>query len=505
MPSAANVKLDKQINAESSLAESNSTSPLRQAITIIEHKIRNLEKRKSKLESYRELQNSGKELNSDQKTAIAKYDEVLQTLDFARDLCKQFIGIAACTEKEIKKVAKKEAQLKTQAELARLREILLVQDALNQMGNESVREDFLQGRNGAAQLSEADLKLLDDLYPAVTPKHEAGNPTAFTNEVQAAAEHLLAVVDGKPKEVFGGTYSQVKEILGKIHESGYFDQAQDFGEIAGEEEQVLTETLEHTNLESCKPPMAPQVESLPENTLMNPPMHAPVEQPPQTENQNLTPAEPIFYQPQQPPSQVQIQQLIRPINEVMEMGSFLFLQESEIDTPLDQIPTQTFTNQSYVGNPPPPIPLPPHFQNIGNNMPPLQQQAPVQPQLQGNNIDNNNINVMNQSKLKERSLNPPINDMGLINERNTSNQQMNSERNMVKNIMTVINDSADAINSGLENLNMRAPVNSNNSYFQAMPNNNGNYNRPRQNHQQPNHQRNNMTRTQGGNSNRRHN
>lgn len=68
--------------------------------------------------------------------------------------------------------------------------------------------------------------MLDDLYPAVTPKHEAGNPTAFTNEVQAAAEHLLSTVDGKPKEVFGGTYSQIKEILGKIHESGYFDQAQ---------------------------------------------------------------------------------------------------------------------------------------------------------------------------------------------------------------------------------------------------------------------------------------
>lgn len=45
----------------------------------------------------------------------------------------------------------------------------------------------------------------------------------FTNEVQAAAEHLLAAVDGKQKEVFGGSYSHIKEILGKIHESGYFD------------------------------------------------------------------------------------------------------------------------------------------------------------------------------------------------------------------------------------------------------------------------------------------
>lgn len=67
-------------------------------------------------------------------------------------------------------------------------------------------------------------RLLDDLYPAVTPKHEAGDPNAFTNQVQAAAEHLLAVVDGKPKEVFGGTYSQIKEVIGKIHESGYLDQ-----------------------------------------------------------------------------------------------------------------------------------------------------------------------------------------------------------------------------------------------------------------------------------------
>lgn len=67
-------------------------------------------------------------------------------------------------------------------------------------------------------------RLLDELYPAITPKHEAGDPNAFTNQVQAAAEHLLAVVDGKPKDVFGGTYSQIKEVIGKIHESGYFDQ-----------------------------------------------------------------------------------------------------------------------------------------------------------------------------------------------------------------------------------------------------------------------------------------
>jgi caprin-1 len=46
------------------------------------------------------------------------------------------------------------------------------------MGQESVREDFLAGRNGAALLGEEDLKYLDDLYSEVLPKHgrEDGSP-----------------------------------------------------------------------------------------------------------------------------------------------------------------------------------------------------------------------------------------------------------------------------------------------------------------------------------------
>ncbi|CAG9819609.1 unnamed protein product, partial [Phaedon cochleariae] len=372
-------------------------SPLRQAITTIEHKIRNLEKRKSKLESYRELQNAGKELNSDQKTAVAKYTEVISTLDFARDLCKQFLGIAVSTEKEAKKSAKKEAAAKYQAELARLREILLVQDALNQMGNENVRDDFLHGRNGAAQLSETDLKLLDDLYPAVTPKHEAGNPTAFTNEVQAAAEHLLAAVDGKQKEVFGGSYSQIKEILGKIHESGYFDQAQIFEgytepeAIAEEPEEPSVEQLQLNNHETQQPEQpeelahpAPPVDTA---FVDQPPL---VEQPPLAEQPPLPPVveavappEQIFYQQiAQPPP-------LRPITEMLGTGSFFFLQESEIDPP-EQIPSQTYTNQNF-GAPLPhaAVPLPPHFATKPASMPPLPpnnhhlQQGP--PQSVGNN------------------------------------------------------------------------------------------------------------------------
>lgn len=46
------------------------------------------------------------------------------------------------------------------------------------MGSETVREDFLAGRNGAVKLTEADLKALDDLYIEVSPKRltEDGKP-----------------------------------------------------------------------------------------------------------------------------------------------------------------------------------------------------------------------------------------------------------------------------------------------------------------------------------------
>ncbi|KAL1506569.1 hypothetical protein ABEB36_005904 [Hypothenemus hampei] len=256
------------------------------------------------------------------------------------------------------------------------------------MGTDSVRNDFLNGRNGAAQLTESDLKLLDDLYPAVTPKHESGNPTTFTNHVQGAAEHLLAVVDGKPKEIFGGTYSQIKEILGKIHESGYFDQAQETLEDNGDNE-VMNIPLEQNEVLNEVPidtPLAAPIETLTIETANHQVVHAsianrppvPGEQPvaPILPPHQVPPVQPaividptlgvppphqppppneIFYQPQ--PQHAPRQ----PLTEVLGTGSFFFLQESEIDTP-DQIPTQTFTNQTFVVQPPPPIPLPPHFQ-----------------------------------------------------------------------------------------------------------------------------------------------
>lgn len=416
MPSAANVKIDKQINSDTTLPDCSGTtvSPLRQAITIIEHKIRNLEKRKSKLESYRQLQDSGKDLNQDQKTAIAKYEEVVQTLEFARDLCKQFLGIASVSEKEAKKQARKEIAAKSHSELAKIREVLLVQDALNQMGQDSIRDDFLLGQNGAANLTDADLKLLDDLYPVVTPKHEPGDATAFANQVQAAAEHLLAVVDGKQKKVFEGSYSQVKEVIGKIHESGYFDQAA----VTAYETTEVNDVDNHCNVDvpqqiEHSEEEIPPIESV--SVDANRPVPLPIEHPLEQLQQ---PDQQMFYQ-QQPP---------RPISEVLGPGSFHFLQDSELDTP-DTLPSQTFTNTSFVQAPPPPIPLPPNFQTYNNiNVPPpgngVNEEIappPIVPQPQPQQIEE-------PQKMRGQPPRPPPNQMYYQNNHSNSNNYNNNNR-----------------------------------------------------------------------------
>ncbi|XP_011708095.1 PREDICTED: caprin homolog [Wasmannia auropunctata] len=396
MPSA-NPKLEKQASTES-------VEPLRQAIVVIEHKIRNLEKRKGKLESYRDLQKNGRELNADQKTAVAKYDEVLQTLDITRDLYKQIVNIANDAVKQQKKLARKEAVERMQQDIAKVKEVLLTQHVLVSVNTESIRDDFFHGKNGAIKLSEEEFKYLDSLYNEMMIKHqrEEGDLT-FAQQAQKVAEHYVAIVDGKQREVIGTTYNKLKEIITKINQCGYFDQVHECSEATPMEE--ITETVAEVKVTNAQeqvneeysngndrhiPPesMIPipnfpvQVTTLPVvsgaapvsgpiSVVPQPMPHpaAPVDTPYYTNATNFVP-QPQQQQQQQPPQQQQqaqqSQQQPPRINDVIGTPNFFFLQESELDsdvtsqTPIVShippavnapIPTQTFTNQNFAGAP----------------------------------------------------------------------------------------------------------------------------------------------------------
>lgn len=115
------------------------------------------------MESYRDIEKSGKELSADQKVAVSKYDEVAMTLDFAREFSKQIIQIATASERDLKKKQKKDETSKKQGETSKIREVLIIQDVLSQLTDDAVRKDFLTGASGACKLEENELTLLDQL------------------------------------------------------------------------------------------------------------------------------------------------------------------------------------------------------------------------------------------------------------------------------------------------------------------------------------------------------
>lgn len=109
------------------------------------------------------MEKSGKDLSAEQKDAILKYDEVAMTLEFAREFSKQIDKVVITSEKDLKKKQKKDESLKKQNETSKIREVLIIQDILAQLQDESVRNDFLAGTNGACKLEESDYELLNSL------------------------------------------------------------------------------------------------------------------------------------------------------------------------------------------------------------------------------------------------------------------------------------------------------------------------------------------------------
>ncbi|KAK4291535.1 hypothetical protein Pmani_035645 [Petrolisthes manimaculis] len=156
MPSAS-VKLENQGSQET-------LDPFHKVMTLVEKKIRNLDKRKNKLEQYRVDLRAGKALNEDQQQAVNNYDNVVANLELVRELSQQFASILTDHNKQMKKQLKREQAEKQQEEISKIKEILKIQEVLQQMGQEEARTDFLAGSNGAVEITAEKLESLDLLY-----------------------------------------------------------------------------------------------------------------------------------------------------------------------------------------------------------------------------------------------------------------------------------------------------------------------------------------------------
>ncbi|KAG7267100.1 hypothetical protein CRUP_022392 [Coryphaenoides rupestris] len=223
---------------------------LKQVLGVIEKKVRNMEKKKGKLDDYQARKNKGEHLNQDQLDALTKYQEIVNNLDFARELQKSFVTLGQDIQKAVKKTVRREQLLREEVEQKRLKNVLELQYLLDRLGDDSVRQELRQGVGGSPLLTEADLGSLDEFYKLVGPDRDQNVRWVskvfqrWLTQYENASSHLWDLLEGRDKAVVGnnicpvtcGTTGQLsgacddldkalKESLDQVLLSGYFDQA----------------------------------------------------------------------------------------------------------------------------------------------------------------------------------------------------------------------------------------------------------------------------------------
>ncbi|XP_041836809.1 caprin-1a isoform X2 [Melanotaenia boesemani] len=222
------------------LGSGSHSEAMKHVLGVIDKKVRNMEKKKSKLDDYQAKKNKGERLNPDQLEALTKYQEINNNLDFARELQKSFLSMGQEIQKAVKKSARREQLQREEIEQRRLKTVLELQYLLDQLGDESVRQDLKRpDASGSSLLTDADLASLDEFYKLVGP--ERNYEVRLTDQYEEASLHLWEILEGRDKAVAGTTYKSLKDTLDKVLLSGYFDKAQTHQNGACEEEEAQEE------------------------------------------------------------------------------------------------------------------------------------------------------------------------------------------------------------------------------------------------------------------------
>ncbi|XP_076471944.1 uncharacterized protein LOC143301503 isoform X2 [Babylonia areolata] len=330
---------------------------------ILDKKVRNIEKRKSRLDVIRSKQAAGDTLEREQQETLKHYDDVVACLEFARDLQKTYNTTMLDIEKQQKKQMKREKQERAASDLKRTSDILEIQVTLDAMGNDSVRDHFKTGKYGAVVLTDDNLSSLDELYKLISPP--AAGEEKFGERMTAASEHINCLLEGRDRAVAGTTYKDVMDLLQLIIGCGYFERAREIEEAEVEAEPTEeTEEAAEEEEEASSPPEAPptstetfseppQPEVPPPSAPVQPPTPEVIEEQPLPHTQvmpsGVAPhegptssfvaqipmsASPTLFQApaMDPPPQPTVPKS-RPLAEIVSQveGTFSFLQESEID------------------------------------------------------------------------------------------------------------------------------------------------------------------------------
>ncbi|XP_072255049.1 caprin-2 [Pyxicephalus adspersus] len=191
----------------------------------LKHKIRNIEKKKVKLEDYRDRLNNGEDLNRDQLDAVQKYDEVLHNLEFAKDLQKTFSALSQDLIKAQKKSLRREHIQRLEAEKKRLRTVLEIQYLLQSFSLDHVQKDFKDALNGAMYLSSKELDYLTKFTKLIC--HKRFKHMSLEDEMDQLCVYFWNLLEGNEKTVAGTNYKYLKDLIARMLDCGYFENVPD--------------------------------------------------------------------------------------------------------------------------------------------------------------------------------------------------------------------------------------------------------------------------------------
>ncbi|XP_057690683.1 caprin-1-like isoform X5 [Corythoichthys intestinalis] len=225
-------------SATSDFGSGSQSEAMKQVLGVVDKKVRNMEKKKSKLDDYQAKKIRGEKLNHDQLEALSKYQEILNNIEFARELQKSFLTLGQEIQKVVKKTARREQLQREEMEQRRLKTVLELQFLLDQLGDDNVRQDLKRpDTSGSSLLTDADLASLDEFYKLVGPDRNCD--VRLTEQYEEASQHLWELLEGKDKAVAGTSYKSLKGIMDKLLQSGYFDRAQSGHNGTCEEEEEV--------------------------------------------------------------------------------------------------------------------------------------------------------------------------------------------------------------------------------------------------------------------------
>ncbi|KAM4597081.1 caprin-1a isoform 3-T3 [Fundulus diaphanus] len=237
------------------LGNGSQSETMKQCLGVIDKKVRNMEKKKSKLDDYQARKNKGERLNQDQLDALTKYQEIINNLDFARELQKSFLALGQEVQKAVKKSARREQLQREEIEQRRLKTVLELQYLLDQLGEDGVRQDLKRpDASGSPLLTDANLASFDEFYKLVGPERNCD--IRLSDQYEEASQHLWSLLEGRDKPVAGTTYKSLRETLDKLLLSGYFDRAETKQNGACEAEETPEEqtAVEETAASREQPP-----------------------------------------------------------------------------------------------------------------------------------------------------------------------------------------------------------------------------------------------------------